>query len=468
MKITPLRGLLFLGALCASSLGLRAQVIEFSATLSAAQEPNNASTSPATGSAIMLYDIATNTFDLIVSISGMTNTATASHIHEAAAGVNGPVVTNLGGEAEYTRTGGTTVRRTFRNVTHLGDRVKLITGGAYYNIHSAQFPGGEIRGQLIPRPVRLVANLDVAQEQAAFPAVNLAGVTSFGGAVATYNPVTNKISVRHSLFNYTNPFTNSHIHEGAPGVSGPVRVNLGTNSNAGAYSSANGYIAGAHDELDFTGDMMVLLTGGMYLNYHSQTFAGGQLRGQLTVSNDLPGTRLYNVATRGFVGGAGQELIAGFAVTGGEPVRVMITAKGPSLSAFGVTGALGNPRLALHDSAGRQIATNDDIGATAGTEFARTPGAPTNTAEAALIVVLPAGNYTAVVSSASGTGVALVEAYDLRAVSPSANLITQNRLAPTAKSASFAAAPAKSSGRPAVLEICDGLPLAAAVVVVAK
>lgn len=465
MKITPLRGLLFLSALCASSLGLRAQVIELHATLNSAQEPNNTSSSQASGSAIMLYDIATNTFDLIVSISGMTNNATASHIHEAAAGVNGPFVTNLGGEAEYARTGGNTLRRTFRNITHGGDRVKLIQGGAYYNIHSAQFPGGEIRGQLLPRPVRLVANLDVAQEQAAFPAVNLSGVTSFGGAVLTYKPDTNKISLRHSLFNYTNPFTNSHIHEGIPGLSGPVRVALGTNANAGAYSSANGYIAGAHDELDFTGDMMVLLTGGMYLNYHSQTFSGGQLRGQITVSNDLPGTRVYNLSTRGFVGGAGQELVAGFAITGAEPVRMLVTAKGPSLSSFGIATPLANPRLALYDSAGRLIATNDDVGVTAGTELARIPGAPANAAESALVVVLPAGNYTAVVSSSSGTGVALVEAYDLRAVSPSANLIAQHRLAPTARAASFVATPAKPSSRPAVLELCDGLPLAAAVVV---
>ena len=437
MKIMSFRGLLFVGA-CSAFLSIAsAQVVELRATLSGAQEVP-ASTSPASGTAIMLYDVGANTFDLMVTIEGMTNTATASHIHEAAAGANGGVVTNLGGEAVYTRTG-TTLRATFRNVTHGGDKLRLLQSGAYYNIHSAQFPGGEIRGQLIARPVRLVANLDTAQEQAAFPNVNLSGVFNFGGAGLVYNPAANTISLRHSLFNYVNPFTNSHIHEGAPGVSGPVRVNLGNNANAGAYSSANGYIAGSHDDVPFVGDPLVLLAGGMYLNYHSQTFTGGQLRGQITVSNETAGTRFHNLAARGFVGAAGQELIGGIVVGGTEPVRTLITAKGPSLAAFGVTGALANPRLTLYDSQGRQIAQNEDIGTVAaGSELARIPGVPTNTLEAALVVVLPPGNYTAVVSAGTGTGVALLETYDLRSL-PATVAIAANPATPPVRASAMAA-----------------------------
>ena len=71
-------------------------MVELRATINSAQEvPANAST--ATGTAIMLYDVRANTFDLIVSINGMTNTVTGSHVHEAAAGANGGVVTNLAG-----------------------------------------------------------------------------------------------------------------------------------------------------------------------------------------------------------------------------------------------------------------------------------------------------------------------------------------------------------------------------------
>lgn len=210
MKLSRCFVLLSLGAFCAFGPVLRSQVVELRATLSPTQEVP-ASTSPASGSAIMLYDVGANSFDLIVSIRDMANPATASHIHEAPAGTNGPVVTNLGGEAVYTRSGNA-LTATFRGIRHGGDKLKLLQGGAYFNIHSAQFPGGEIRGQLAARPVRLVANLDVAQEQAAFPAVNLSTAINRGASVMLYDPVANTISIRTSIYNYNSIFTNSHIH----------------------------------------------------------------------------------------------------------------------------------------------------------------------------------------------------------------------------------------------------------------
>lgn len=454
MKITPVRGLLLVGALCACVLRVDAQVIELRATLSGAQEAPNPTNSPGRGTAIMFYDLGSNTFDLVVSIQDFANRIADSHIHEAPAGAAGDIKAPLGGEANYVRVGNS-LTATFRGIKYTGDRAQILRSGAYYNVHTQAFPAGEIRGQLIPQPVRLVANLDVAQEQAAIPTPVLTGVNNFGGAVLFYDPVTNRISVRHSLFNFTNTFSNSHIHEGAPGVSGPVRTNLGTNANAGAYSSANGHISGAHDAIEFVGDPMVLLTGGMYLNYHSTTFAAGQLRGQITVSNETASTRFANLSARGFVS-ADQVLIGGLVVTGTEPVRILITAKGPSLAAFGVSGSLANPRLALHDSAGRQIASNDDVGAiAAGSELSRIQGAPTNGVESALVVVLPPGNYTAIVSTASGSGVALLETYDLRGQT-AANLIASRDAA--RKPASSLAAAAKGA-----IELCGGVPLAVAV-----
>jgi len=62
------------------------------------------------------------------------------------------------------------------------------------------------------------------------------------------------------------------------------------------------------------------------------------------------------------------------------------------------------------------MAANDDVGTpAAGSELAGLYGVPSNTAESALLVTLPAGNYTAIVTGVGGTtGVALVEATDLR------------------------------------------------------
>lgn len=412
MKISPVRALLLTGAVCALVLTASAQIVELRATINQAQE-NPPTGSPATGNAIMHYNVASNTFDLMVSITGLTNIATASHIHEAPAGTNGPVVTGLGAETVYTRSGNT-LTATFHDMKHLGDPLKLLQGGTYYNIHSAQFPGGEVRGQLIAQPVKLYANMTVAQEQAAFPTVNLAGLNDMGGATITYNPATNQISLRSSVYNFNNTLNNSHFHEAAPGVSGGVVHNLGNNANAGIYSNTSGSIQGTFDG-PYLGDPLKLLTGGAYLNYHSTTFSGGELRGQVLASNETPSSRLLNSALRGFVGTGDQVLIGGIVVQGPEPVRVLVTAKGPSLSAFGIAGGLANPRLALYDSAGRQIAQNDDVGTpAAGSELATTVGVPRNAVESALLVVLPPGNYTAIVSAASGTGIALLEVTDVR------------------------------------------------------
>jgi hypothetical protein len=144
---------------------------------------------------------------------------------------------------------------------------------------------------------------------------------------------------------------------------------------------------------------------------------------------------------------------------------VLIAAKGPSLSALGVTGALANPQLQLYDAGRRLIASNNDVGAIpAGSELASIPGVPTNPLESALVVVLPPGNYTAVVSSAAGTGIALLEVTDLRSVDSTAvptagatNLVVQDANA-TGKPATPSTAAAK-----AALELCAAMPIAVSV-----
>jgi hypothetical protein len=457
MKIPSVRGVLLAGAICALVVNASAQVVELRAVISQAQEVPPTG-SPASGNAIMFYNVATNTFDLLVSINGMTNAPSASHIHEAAAGVNGPVVTDLGGASAYTRTGNN-LTATFRDVRHQGAPLALLQGRAYYNIHSTQFPGGEVRGQLIAQPVRLIANLDVAQEAAAMPTQNFAGLNDFGGAVMVYNPSTNQISLRSSIYNFNNTFNNSHFHVGAPGVSGGVVHNLGNNPNQGIYSNVSGAIQGSFDGA-FLGDPIALLSGGTYLNYHSAgTFSGGELRGQVTVATEVPSTRFINLSVRGLAGAGEQALITGIVVNGTEPVRTLISAKGPSLSAFGVTGAVANPRLALFDSAGRQIAQNDDVGTlAAGSELASIPGVPRNAVESALVVVLPPGNYTAIVTAATGApGVALLEVNDLRTLGiGSTTVVTQTQANPI-RASSLATA------TKAALELCAAVPLAVSV-----
>ena len=115
-----------------------AQIIQLRATINAAQEVP-ATTSRATGTGVILYDLATNTYDLIVHLDGFANPVTDTHLQEAAAGATGRAVVHAGDERVYTRTNGATLDVSFLNRTYPGDRTKLLQNGAYLNFHSTQF-----------------------------------------------------------------------------------------------------------------------------------------------------------------------------------------------------------------------------------------------------------------------------------------------------------------------------------------
>jgi uncharacterized protein YggT (Ycf19 family) len=132
---------------------------------------------------------------------------------------------------------------------------------------------------------------------------------------------------------------------------------------------------------------------------------------------------LGNISTRSFVQTGDNVMIGGFIVQGTAPKRVIVRALGPELTQYGVPNVLNNPTLELHDSNGRLIASNDDwqhtiIGRFIGNGQVRdiiaSGLAPTDGRESAMVVELPAGNYTAIVRGVNDTtGVALVEVYDL-------------------------------------------------------
>ena len=129
--------------------------------------------------------------------------------------------------------------------------------------------------------------------------------------------------------------------------------------------------------------------------------------------------RLVNVSTSGFVGTGEQALVPGFVIGGTGPKLLLIRAVGPGLEPFGVPDVLTDPQLSLVPL-GRdfQVAANDNWGggATLTSAFAQA-GAfrlPAGGKDAAVLVRLPPGGYTVIVSGiASGTGTALVEIYDL-------------------------------------------------------
>ncbi|HKP02885.1 MAG TPA: hypothetical protein VJU77_05915 [Chthoniobacterales bacterium] len=128
------------------------------------------------------------------------------------------------------------------------------------------------------------------------------------------------------------------------------------------------------------------------------------------------GSRLANISTRGFVGTGDQVMIGGVIVTGdaAASARVLIRAIGPALTNFGVTGALSDPVLELHDDNGALMASNDNWRSSHEAEVVATNLAPSRDVESAIVETLAPGNYTAIVGGAAGTtGVGLIEVYHL-------------------------------------------------------
>ena len=121
-------------------------------------------------------------------------------------------------------------------------------------------------------------------------------------------------------------------------------------------------------------------------------------------------------------------MIGGFIVTGNAPKRVIARAIGPSLTNFGIPGALADPSLELHGPGAFVTITNDNWRDTQETEIEATGIAPSNDLESAIVAMLPPGAYSAVVrGNNGGTGVGLVEAYDLEPVTDAqlANISTR-------------------------------------------
>ena len=121
-----------------------------------------------------------------------------------------------------------------------------------------------------------------------------------------------------------------------------------------------------------------------------------------------------NISTRGDVGLGDNVMIGGFIIGGTTPTKVIVRAIGPSLAADGISGALADPVLELHDSAGSLIFRNDNWRNDQEQQIIDTTIPPADDRESAIVATLPPGTFTAIVRGANNTtGVALVEVYSL-------------------------------------------------------
>jgi len=157
----------------------------------------------------------------------------------------------------------------------------------------------------------------------------------------------------------------------------------------------------------------------------------------IEVDSTLAST-LVNLSTRSTIGTADNLLIGGFIIGGDTPATILVRARGPSLVDFAVPGALADPVLNLF-SGQDLIASNDNWQDTQEGEIIATGSSPCEpwepngsaptdcTLESAVLITLDPGPYTVHVSGLDGgTGVGLVEIFDLSNESALVNLSTRS------------------------------------------
>ena len=161
-----------------TATGAGAQSFQLQARLDQSQEVPT-SGSPATGFGTLLYNASAGTIDVTLSFQGLTGTTVGvgagnapAHVHIAPPGVNGPIVIPLIGVstgatffsnyvrsftfAELVTIGVTTanVGSLQTELTRLMGTPQGTTANLYFNVHTTNFGGGEIRGNLavVPEP----------------------------------------------------------------------------------------------------------------------------------------------------------------------------------------------------------------------------------------------------------------------------------------------------------------------------
>jgi hypothetical protein len=127
-------------------------------------------------------------------------------------------------------------------------------------------------------------------------------------------------------------------------------------------------------------------------------------------------SKLTSISTRANVQNGDNAIVGGLTIGGSTKSRLIIRAIGPSLSRYGMNNSLVDAALILYDSNGTVLRVSSswrDNPAEA-TQILNSGYAPGDVREPAMLVTLPAGNYTAAVRGRSnGTGVALLEVYTL-------------------------------------------------------
>lgn len=225
-------------------------------------------TSSASGTGFFTLTDAGLIYSLTVDSLDITN----AHLHNGVIGVNGGVAHGI-----FDDFIGNTALGIWRknDPQPLTDELikNLLLGNLYVNVHTADNPGGEIRGQVILSS-GIGFNAALSGDQ-----VNPAVTTDASG---TGSLTLTDAGLVYQLTVQGLTISNAHFHIGEPGVNGGVARGIMSDFDG---STASG-VWTKNDDQPLTKEMMAeLIKGNIYLNIHTPDNPGGEIRGQVNPNN---------------------------------------------------------------------------------------------------------------------------------------------------------------------------------------
>jgi hypothetical protein len=387
--------------------------VRFSITINGAQEvPPNASAGTGTGT--IDVNTVTNQLSYNITFSGLGSAETMAHIHGfAAPGSNAGII--------HTLPNGSPKIGVF-NYSE-AQEANILNGLSYVNIHSVNFPNGEIRGQIagqtlpcptptLPPTATPTATIAPTPTPTLSPGITPSPTptaTATSTATATIAPTatpsltpgvtaTPTASPAQAVNLSTRMFVQTGDNVGIGGfiisgsapkhvlvrVIGPSLIQFGVpNALADPTLELQGPAFPAINNDNWRDDpaqeAAILATGlaptnnlesaiDVTLNPGAYTAIA---RGKNNTSGvalievfDLSAAvlaKLANISTRAFINTGDNIVIAGFILGGnGGNGRIIVRGIGPSLTGFGVPNALANPTLELRDGNGALLTFNND------------------------------------------------------------------------------------------------------------
>lgn len=216
----------------------------------------------ADGLAALTFDAANALLTIHVNTSGLGD-ANGAHLHGAFGGVDGPVEIGLTQD-------GSDPGHWFAEEQSLGQAQldAFQAGATYVNVHSPAHPGGEIRGQVIPEGIVFAfGHLEGRQE---VPAV----ASMAGGTFAVTVDPTAMVLVAHANTTGADDAVAAHLHDNYAGSNGPVAIGLTQDAVEVSRWSAV-------DEPLSADQLAAIHAGRYYVNIHTPTNPGGEIRGQV-------------------------------------------------------------------------------------------------------------------------------------------------------------------------------------------